>query len=81
MPFGSSWSVDRLFALKRHILQKGGYAIPVNDVASSMRLVNRGSITSLSDIMPVMCKNGAEWTNLARQQTYVEATKAVMLSL
>ena len=71
MPFGGSWSVDRLFAVKRHILQKGCYAIPANDVASSMRLVNRGGITSLSDIVPVMCKNGAEWTNLARRRTWV----------
>ena len=47
MPFGGSWSVDRLFALKRQISQKSDYAIPVNDVASSMRLVNRGSITAI----------------------------------
>ena len=71
MPFGGSWSVDRLFALKRQISQKSDYAIPVNDVASSMRLVNRGSITSLSDIVPVMWKNGAEWTNLTRRRTWV----------
>ena len=71
MPFSSGWSVDRLSAVKRHILQKDGYAIPVNDVASLMRLVNRGSITSLYDIVPVMCKNGAEWTNLARRRTWV----------
>ena len=71
MPFSSGWSVDRLSAVKRHILQKGGYAIPVNDVASLMRLVNRGGITSLSDIVTVMCKNGAEWTNLARRRTWV----------
>ena len=74
MPFGGSWSVDRLFAVKRHIPEQNkyiGYAIPVNVVASLMRLVNRGSITSLSDIVPVMCKNGAEWTNLARRRTWV----------